>query len=69
MEILKIDFGFNKIKLHRLEARCITANFGSEKVMLKNGMKFEGVLRDVVYAKGAFRSLKLYSILRPKPRA
>jgi len=58
-----ISFGFGKMKLHRLEARCITSNGGSEKVMLKNGMKFEGVLRDVVYEKGGFRSLKLYSLL------
>ncbi len=58
-----IDFAFNKMKLHRLEARCITTNFGSEKVMLKNGLKLEGVLRDVICEKGGFKSLKLYSIL------
>lgn len=58
-----MDFAFDKMKLHRLEARCITTNFGSEKVMLKNGMKYEGLLRDVVYEKGGFKSLKLYSLL------
>jgi len=56
-------FGFEKMKLHRLEARCIVTNTGSEKVMLKNGMKYEGLLRDVVYEKGGFKTLKLYSIL------
>lgn len=58
-----IAFGFEQMKLHRLEARCVAANTGSEKVMLKNGMKYEGLLRDVVYEKGGFKSLKLYSIL------
>lgn len=63
-----IAFGFAKMKLHRLEARCITTNLGSEKVMLKNGMKFEGLLRDVVYEKGGFKSLKLYSLLKDEYR-
>lgn len=64
-----IAFGFDKMKLHRLEARCIITNTGSEKVMLKNGMKYEGLLRDVVYEKGGFRSLKLYSLLaEERPR-
>lgn len=56
-------FGFEKMKLNRLEARCIDTNLGSEKVMLKNGMKLEGVLREMVYEKGAFRTLKTCSIL------
>lgn len=64
-----ITFGFDKMKLHRLEARCIPANTGSEKVMLKNGMKYEGLLRDVVFEKGGFKSLKLYSLLaEERPR-
>lgn len=63
-----IAFGFEKMKLHRLEARCITTNFGSEKVMLKNGMKYEGLLRDVVYEKGGFKSLKTYSLLKEEYR-
>ncbi len=59
-----IAFAFGRMKLHRLEARCIITNTGSEKVMLKNGMKYEGLLRDVVYEKGGFKSLKLYSLLK-----
>ncbi|MDD5208642.1 MAG: GNAT family N-acetyltransferase [Elusimicrobiales bacterium] len=63
-----IAFAFGRMKLHRLEARCITTNTGSEKVMLKNGMKYEGLLRDVVYEKGGFKSLKLYSLLKDEYR-
>lgn len=58
-----IDFAFDKMKLHRLEARCNDTNPASEKVMLKCGMKYEGLLRDAVYEKGSFKSLKLYSLL------
>lgn len=64
-----IEFGFSRMKLHRLEARCIITNTGSEKVMLKNGMKYEGLQRDSVYEKGGFKSLKLYSMLEgERPR-
>ena len=61
-------FGFDKMRLQRLELQCMPENIGSEKVMLKNGLKLEGVLRDVIYAKGTFQTLKLYSILRSEYR-
>jgi ribosomal-protein-alanine N-acetyltransferase len=57
-------FAFDKMKVRRLEARCADSNAGSEKVMLKSGMKYEGTMRDCVFEKGAFRSLKMYSVLK-----
>jgi ribosomal-protein-alanine N-acetyltransferase len=63
-----IHFAFDKMKLNRLEARCNDTNPGSEKVMLKCGMKYEGLLRDVVYEKGSFKSHKSYSLLKSDPR-
>jgi ribosomal-protein-alanine N-acetyltransferase len=59
-----IAFGFERMALNRIEARCIVANIGSARVMEKNGMRLEGVIRQQVFAKGAFHDLKLYSILR-----
>jgi ribosomal-protein-alanine N-acetyltransferase len=59
-----IRFGFERMELNRLEARCSTDNAASEKVMLKCGMKFEGVLRQQEFIKGEYRSYKMYSILR-----
>ncbi len=59
-----IDFGFERLYLNRIEAHCEEENTGSWRVMEKVGMKFEGVLREKVFVKERFRSMKMYSILR-----
>lgn len=65
-EVLKkiLGFGFKTMNLERIEARCFVENTASERVMLKCGMKLEGVLRSSLYVKGSFRDFKLYSILK-----
>ena len=59
-----IKYGFKELLLNRVEAHCEEENIGSWKVMEKCRMKFEGVLREKVFIKGRFRSMKMYSILR-----
>lgn len=59
-----IDFGFERMALNRIEARCEMENIGSSRVMEKVGMSFEGVLREQMFVKGTYRDLKMYSILR-----
>lgn len=59
-----LDFGFHKMELQRIEARCFVENIGSERVMQKIGMTYEGTLRKLMFIKGSFRNLKIYSILR-----
>ncbi|MCX5970755.1 MAG: GNAT family protein [Coprothermobacterota bacterium] len=61
-EVLR--FGFERMQLNRIQARCYLANHASARVMEKVGMTFEGIIREQLYEKGAFRDLKLYSILR-----
>jgi ribosomal-protein-alanine N-acetyltransferase len=58
-----IEFGFEKMDLVRIEARCILANTGSARVMEKSGMEFEGIYRKQVFIKGKFEDLKMYSII------
>ncbi|MGO4530378.1 GNAT family N-acetyltransferase [Paenibacillus sp. 2TAF8] len=58
-----IEFGFEKMDLVRIEARCIPANTGSSRVMEKSGMEFEGICRKQVFIKGKFKDLKMYSII------
>ena len=55
---------FDNTDLMRIEARCEPENTGSWRVMEKVGMKFEGILRKHVFAKGRHRDMKMYSILR-----
>jgi len=56
-------WGF-EMGLHRISARCEVENFASARVMEKAGMRFEGVLRGQAWARGAFRDMKLYAVLR-----
>ncbi len=59
-----IKFGFNRMDLERIQAKCLVENIGSARVMEKAGMMFEGILRKAVYGKGQHWDVKIYSILR-----
>ena len=63
-----IRFGFGRLGLNRLEARCIAENTASARVMQKAGMTREGTLREREHIKGQFRDMELYSILRREYR-
>ena len=63
-----IAFGFEYMNLNRSEARTVPANIGSTRVMEKAGMKFEGVLRQSEFFKGAYQDLAIYSILGDDPQ-
>ena len=59
-----LRFGFTELRLHRIEARYMTGNDASRRVMEKCGMTFEGVARESMYVKGHFVSVGTCSILR-----
>jgi ribosomal-protein-alanine N-acetyltransferase len=59
-----IYFGFGRMDLNRIEARCIAENTASARVMQKAGMTREGKLRQREFIKGAYRDMELYSILK-----
>lgn len=59
-----LNYGFDVLQLNRIEGGCDLDNIGSEKVMLKAGMTFEGVLRKNERIKGEFRDTKIFSILK-----
>ena len=58
-----INFGFQKLNLHRIFATCCPDNIGSAKVMEKIGMKKEGCLREHKLQRGKWRDSFIYSIL------
>jgi len=58
-----IKYGFEKMNLNRIYARCFMENIGSQKVLEKVGMKFEGILREQMFIKSKFSDMKIYSIL------
>ena len=63
-----ISFGFGRMGLNRIEARCIAENSASARVMQKAGMTCEGTLRQRERIKGKYRDMEIYSILRGEHR-
>ena len=63
-----LAFGFDTLKLHRIEAMHECDNPASGRVMEKCGMTCEGTLRGRVFNKGRFSDVRLYAILRTDPR-
>jgi ribosomal-protein-alanine N-acetyltransferase len=58
-----IEFGFAKLRLHRIYATCDPANVGSKRILEKIGMKYEGHLKEHKWTKGRWRDSLLYAIL------
>ena len=59
-----IDYGFNRLRLHRIEATHDVRNPSSGRVMEKCLMHHEGVMKGKLYSKGEYIDLALYSITR-----
>ncbi|HET7480658.1 MAG TPA: GNAT family N-acetyltransferase [Rubrobacteraceae bacterium] len=59
-----IRFGFERMELNRIEARCIAGNTASARVLEKAGMTCEGTLRERERIQGKLRDMKMYSILK-----
>jgi ribosomal-protein-alanine N-acetyltransferase len=59
-----LDFGFGTAGYNRIEACCDVENKASSRVLEKCGMKFEGILRQYVFANGFYHDVKSYAVLR-----
>lgn len=59
-----LDYAFSELQLNRVESHCEPENTGSWRVMEKSGMKHEGTLREKIFMKNKFRTMKFYSILK-----
>ena len=58
-----LRFGFEELKLHRIEAKFIKENERSRRLMERAGMTFEGYLRDAMLVKGTYVTVGICSIL------
>ncbi|MCM2324255.1 MAG: GNAT family N-acetyltransferase [Oligoflexia bacterium] len=59
-----VGYGFEQLGLNKVTARHIVFNPSSGKVMLKVGMKQEGLLREDFFRDGAFYDMCVYGITR-----
>jgi len=58
-----LEFGFNELDLHRIEAGCAVNNIGSIKVLEKVGMSYEGRKRKTLPLKSGWSDNFEYGIL------
>jgi [ribosomal protein S5]-alanine N-acetyltransferase len=65
-----VRFGFDELRLHRIQARCDPMNMASARILEKVGMKYEGRLRECVWVRGEWKDRKLFAVLETdSPRA
>ncbi len=60
-----LDHAFNTLGLHRVMAEVETENPASARVLLKNGFRHEGTLRECEWKEGRWVSLDVYAKLAP----
>jgi RimJ/RimL family protein N-acetyltransferase len=58
-----LEFGFNELKLHRIEAGCAVDNLASIRVLEKAGMTQEGRKRKILPIRGKWVDNYFYAIL------
>lgn len=61
---LVLDFAFNRLRLHRIEAACLPHNEGSRTVLLRTGFEQEGYARRYLQIDGKWQDHVLFAILR-----
>ncbi|MBQ1946848.1 MAG: GNAT family N-acetyltransferase, partial [Clostridia bacterium] len=59
-----LHYGFERLRLNRIEAQHEADNPASGRVMEKAGMQYEGTLRQRVFNKGHFSDVMLYARVR-----
>ena len=60
-----IDYGFNRMKLHSIEAIIDPLNFASAAVLRKTGFVLEGTLKENIFYHNRFSDTSIYSIVNP----
>lgn len=59
-----VDYGFQEMALHRIEAFVDPLNTASSRLLGRLGFNREGLLRDAFFEKGVFVDAEIYSLLR-----
>ncbi len=60
-EVLK--YGFETLKLHRIEALTAKNNFVSQKLLIQRGFSYEGLLAEHYYINGVYEDSLMFSLL------
>lgn len=63
-----VEFGFSRLRLHRICATCNARNKASARVLIKVGMRREGHFHKDVFEKGSWRDTYHFAVLEKKGR-
>ena len=61
-----VDFGFDQLKLHRIEAGVMPHNLGSIKILEKIGFQKEGIAKEYVMINGKWEDHQILAIINNK---
>jgi ribosomal-protein-alanine N-acetyltransferase len=61
---LMLNFSFNRLKLHRVEAACLPHNGPSRGLLLKSGFREEGYAKEYLCIDGRWQDHVLFAMLR-----
>lgn len=65
---LAVDYAFEDLRLHRVEAACLPSNAASISVLRSNGFVEEGLARRYLKINGAWCDHLLFALLTEDPR-
>jgi ribosomal-protein-alanine N-acetyltransferase len=66
---LVLDYAFDDLRLHRVEATCLVRNEPSSKLLLKLGFTEEGVARQSLCIDGRWQDHRTFAILQADRQA
>ncbi|MBV9586223.1 MAG: GNAT family N-acetyltransferase, partial [Alphaproteobacteria bacterium] len=61
---LVLDFAFERLRLHRVEAACLPSNIPSRALLSRTGFQQEGYARNYLLIDGKWQDHLLFAILR-----
>lgn len=64
-----LNFGFQKMGLHSIEAKINPGNEASRKLLIKHQFRKEAYFRENFFANGKFLDTEVYSLIRPESGA
>ena len=65
---LILDFSFNRLRLHRVEAACLPTNIPSKRLLLKIGFREEGYAREYLCIDNKWQDHVLFAMLKDEWR-
>lgn len=66
---LIVQYAFQRLGLHRLNAGMYTANLGSKRAFEKNGFQLEGTRKDFAYSSEGWQDAYMMGLIRPQYEA